>query len=86
VNSYASGRERVIASVRLVRARRALFFDVGNLTICCDFPVTAGHASATERRETKKTDQTHHADPRADTEQLLYRRDRCKVQVLLYPI
>ena len=76
MNGYSSGRERVIASVRLLRARRALLFDVGNLTVCCDFPVPAGHASATERRETEKTDQTHHADPRSDIEQFLYRRAR----------
>src|SRR6185503_17839731 len=66
-----------------MRARRALLFDVGNLTVCCDFPVPAGHASATERRETEKTDQTHHADPRPDTEQFLYRRVCCRLQLLL---
>lgn len=74
MNGYASGRECVIASVRLQRARRALLFYIGDFTVCCDFPVPARDAPASERRETEKTDQTHHADPRTDIEQFLYRR------------
>ncbi len=77
MNRYACRRERVIPSMRLVRAGRALLFDVSNLTVCGHFPVAARDATATERREAEKTDQTHHADPHTDVEQFLYRRARC---------
>jgi len=63
--------------MRLVRARRALLFDVSNFTVCRHFPIAARDATATESREAEKSDQTHHADPRTDVEQFLYRRARC---------
>ena len=67
-------RDRVIAPVRVMRAGRALFLDVGNLAVRGDFAVPTGDAAAGERREPEETNKTHHANPRLDIEQFLYRR------------
>jgi hypothetical protein len=57
----------VIPAMRMLRARRALFLDVGDLAIGGDFPVAARHAAAPERRESEETDKTHHANPHPTT-------------------
>ena len=60
--------------MRVLTARRALLFDVGNLPVRRDFPVVACDAAAAERREAEETNKTHHGDPPTDLEQFLYRR------------
>jgi hypothetical protein len=67
----------VITTVPVLVAARSLLFHVGNLAVRRDFPVVAGDAAAAERRETKETNQTHHADPHPGIEQFLYRRGTC---------
>ena len=63
----------MIAAMRVLAARRALLFDVGNLPVRRDFPVVASDAAAAERREAEETNKTHHGDPPTDLEQFLYR-------------
>ncbi len=60
--------------MRVLAARRALLFDVGNLPVRRDFPVVARDAAAPERREAEETNKTHHGDPPTDPQQFLYRR------------
>ena len=64
----------MIAAMRVLAARGALLFDVSNLPVRRDFPVVAGNAAATERREAEEPNKTHHGDPPTDIEQFLYRR------------
>ena len=66
----------MIAAMRVLAARGALLFDVGNLPVRRDFPVVASDAAAAERREAEETNETHHGDPPTDLEQFLYRRVR----------
>ena len=63
----------MIAAMRVLAARRALLFDVGNLPARRHFPIVARDAAAAERRETEETNKTHHGDPPINIEQFLYR-------------
>ena len=69
------GRQRVIATMSVVRAAAAFFLDVDDLAVSGDFPVLAGDAAARECGEAEKANETHHGDPSEPPakEQLLYR-------------
>lgn len=54
----------MIAAMRVLRAARALLLYVRNLPVRRHFPIVAGDAAATERRESEKTNETHHVPPR----------------------
>ena len=53
-------------------AGRPFFFDVGDLAVRREFPVTASHAAAVERGESEETNETAHVTPRDHAEQFPY--------------
>lgn len=55
--------QRVIAPVRREITSQTFFFHVGDFAIRGDFTIASGDATAPQRRETQKANETHHGSP-----------------------